>query len=121
MTHSEIVGSTTVMVSAGGETTAAAITGITYYMLKNREILKKAQEEVRSSFNSLSDITTKPVENLTYLNAIIEEGLRMYPPNPASFARRTKKMVEVIDGYEIPPNVRIPWPRTSKMFSLTLL
>ncbi|OCL06611.1 cytochrome P450 [Glonium stellatum] len=112
MTHSEIVGSTTVFVSAGGESTASAMAGITYYMLRDSAVLEKAQEEVRMKFRSQGEIIAGPLEKLDYLNAVIEEGLRIYPSNPQTFARRTGANVEMVDGHPIPPNTSLgvnPW------------
>jgi cytochrome P450 len=108
MTNAEIIGSTTVLVNAGGEATAACMTAAVYYMLKNPCVYAKAKKEVRRAFDSEEDIITSTISlNLPYLNAIIEETLRIYAPAPGNFARRTDAPTE-IEGYMIPANVRTP-------------
>jgi cytochrome P450 len=106
MTEPEIIGSTAVFVNAGGESTSVCISAAIYYLIGNSEVLKRAREEVLSAFNSLEEITQQAV-NLPYLNAIVEETLRIHPPTPGIFARRTKDQPELIDGCLVPPNVRL--------------
>ncbi|KAF2264999.1 putative benzoate 4-monooxygenase cytochrome P450, partial [Lojkania enalia] len=106
MTEAEIVGSTAVFVNAGGESTAACIAGAMYYLLRNPQMMQRAQEEVHSSFKNMTEILQRFVD-LPYLNAVIEETLRIYPPTPGLFQRRTGSNPEIIDGYAIPPNTAV--------------
>lgn len=107
MSHAEIVGSTTVLVNAGGESTAASMGAAVYYMLKNPNTYKKATEEVRNSFVSMDAILTTSSHALTYLNSVIEETFRIYAPTPGNFTRRTNVTTHV-DGHIVPPQVRCP-------------
>jgi cytochrome P450 len=46
----------------------------------NRHALNKLKAEVRGKFSSFEDITLESLARLEYMHAIIQEGLRMYPP-----------------------------------------
>lgn len=107
MTKKEIIGSTAVLVNGGGESVAVCMTAATFYMLKNPAILTKAQMEVRNAFSEQDQITLRTAARLVYLNAIIEEALRIHPPTPGNFSRRTGPSGDMIDGHFVPPNVRI--------------
>ncbi|KAH7128559.1 cytochrome P450 [Dendryphion nanum] len=82
LTKGEMYANTTVFMIAGTETTATLLSGVTWYLLKHPESLKKLVEEIRASFNSDADITIENLQRLKYLRACLEEGLRMYPPVP---------------------------------------
>lgn len=72
---------------AGSETTATVLTGVTYYLLKNTEILAKLTEEVRTSYTSEDEIDLVSVQKLTYMLAVLNETLRIYPPIPTAQPR----------------------------------
>jgi cytochrome P450 len=76
-----------ILLLAGSETTATFLTGVTYLLLKNPETLTKLQSEIRKSFSSNREITGNSTSGLTYLNAVIEEGLRLFPPAPFGLPR----------------------------------
>ena len=72
---------------AGSETTATVLSGLTYHLLKTPRAFNALKDEARSSFNSYSEINSISTQHLKYLNAVIEEGLRIYPPAPGGFPR----------------------------------
>ncbi|KAH8674201.1 cytochrome P450 [Xylariales sp. PMI_506] len=90
------------LVIAGSETTATLLTGVTYHLLKNPEILKQLTQEVRSSFKSEDEITLISVSRLNYMLACLNEGLRSYPPVPFAFPRQVPKGGATIAGEFIP-------------------
>ncbi|KAG9230932.1 cytochrome P450 monooxygenase-like protein, partial [Amylocarpus encephaloides] len=106
MTKSEITGSTTVLVNAGGEATAACMAAAIYYLLRNPDCMEKLVKEVREAYCNRNDITARPL-HLVYLNAVVEEVLRIYPPTPGLFSRRTGVGGKNIDGYFVPPNTSL--------------
>ncbi len=71
------------LVIAGSETTATALSAITYYLCRTPEVYHKLAEEVRGTFSSYTQVTGQSTQALPYLKAVIEEGLRIYPPLPA--------------------------------------
>jgi len=68
--------------------------------------MTKAVDEVRNTFFHASDITFASVTaQLPYLNACLEESLRLYPPVPSVLPRRTGSEGDIINGRFIPPDV----------------
>ncbi|KAK0640198.1 NAD-dependent protein deacetylase hst2-1 [Lasiodiplodia hormozganensis] len=90
---------------AGTETTATLLSGLTWYLLKNPDKLKKAVEEVRS--RSEEDLSLEELPRLPYLNACFEEGLRVYPPVPIGLPRETPEGGNMICGEWVPGKTRV--------------
>ncbi|KAK6375733.1 hypothetical protein LTS17_007555 [Exophiala oligosperma] len=80
---------------AGHETTSGLLSFVFYELLKNPEAYRKAQEEVDRVVGD-ETVTYQHLSKLEYLNAILRETLRLYPPAPA-FTVRPKKD-EIIGG-----------------------
>ncbi|OBT63958.1 hypothetical protein VE03_05919 [Pseudogymnoascus sp. 23342-1-I1] len=76
----EITSNCTALILGGAETISSALSGTTYYLATNPSILAKAVEEVRSAFSREEGITLTGTGQLKYLNAVITEALRMFPP-----------------------------------------
>lgn len=104
LTTPEILWNASAFILAGSETTATAICGITYYLLREPACLEKLVQEVRGSFNSKEEITFSSVSKLKYLLAVVNEGLRMYPPVPIGLPRIVPEGT-VIDGKWVPRRV----------------
>ncbi|KAI1186008.1 cytochrome P450 monooxygenase-like protein [Nemania serpens] len=100
MSEKEIMSQTSTLIIAGSETTATSLTGTTWFLLQNPSCMENLQKEIRSSFTSVDEITGDSTANLPYLHAVIEEGLRMFPPVPFALPR-TSPGAE-IDGHYIP-------------------
>ena len=108
MTREEIISNSGVLLVAGSETTATLLSGATYYLLSNPVVLKKLQAEIRDAFRNEDDITPLSVRSpgkLPYLEAVLTESLRMYPPIPASLPRMTGSKGDIIDGCFVPTKV----------------
>ncbi|EOA87503.1 uncharacterized protein SETTUDRAFT_154174 [Exserohilum turcica Et28A] len=63
---------------AGTETTATTLTAVTYLLINNPEKMKKLTLEVQA-FSGISELTSPVLQKMRFLNAVIEEALRMYP------------------------------------------
>ena len=92
---------------AGTETTATALSGTTYYLLQNPDKLEKLTAEIRSAFSSFDDISLDGLARLKYLQAVLQEGMRMYPPVPIKLPRVTPPGGATIDGYSVPGGVSV--------------
>jgi cytochrome P450 len=106
MSKAEIENTVNALIVAGSETTATLLSGATYYMLMNPQVYEKAKAEVRSAFAHPEDMTLASTARLPYLHALMEEGLRMYPPVAFALPRVTGKDGDHIAGHWVPPNVR---------------
>ncbi|CZR63028.1 related to isotrichodermin C-15 hydroxylase (cytochrome P-450 monooxygenase CYP65A1) [Phialocephala subalpina] len=97
-----------VIMMAGAVTTATFLAGVTYYLGRNRAALARLQHEVRSRFGSLDEINSKALMECEYLNAVMEEGLRIYPPAGAGhLSRIVPKGGCEIEGEWIPEGTRV--------------
>ncbi|KAM0350673.1 hypothetical protein ACHAPU_003162 [Fusarium lateritium] len=94
-----------VLVVAGSETTANLFSAATYYLLKDPDKMAALQAEIRSAFSSMDDITAESVKQLEYLNGVIEEGLRIFPPAPLGPPRTCTGAM--IDGFYIPKGTTV--------------
>ncbi|KAG2414032.1 hypothetical protein HFD88_003223 [Aspergillus terreus] len=102
LTRAEMHANSQVFMLAGTETTATALSGLTYQLLLNPDKLERITKEVRDTFKRDSDIDITTLAQMKYLNACIEEGLRMYPPVPAGLPRLTPPEGMVICGEYVP-------------------
>lgn len=105
MTLREIEAVSSILVLAGSETTATLLAGATYLLLKYPRTLRKATAEVRDHFKSGEDITSSTVKELPYLNAVLDESLRIFPPVPLGSPRVIPAHGDVINGYTLPAKV----------------
>lgn len=90
------------LIVAGSETAASTLSGMTYYLLRNPTILEKLTREIRSAFTAESDITISKASQLPYLQAVLDESLRMYPPAPNSSPRIVPYPGQMICGRYVP-------------------
>lgn len=107
MSVPEIEATANAIIIAGSETTATLLSGVTYYLLKNEGVLKKLVKEIRHSFPTEEEITLIGVGKLKYLLAVLDEGLRMYPPVPVGLPRKIPAQGTIINGQWVPPKVRL--------------
>lgn len=90
---------------AGSETTATALACITYYLQKDPNVLQRLRREIRDAFQSYNQIDDASTIPLSYLRAVILEGMRMYPPLPFPLPRVVPASGITIDGCFVPGGV----------------
>ena len=76
-----------------------------YYLCTNRDVLERLCQEVRSAFESDTDITSSRCTTLSYLGAVIEETLRIYPPVATHLPRLVPKGGATVAGHFLPEDV----------------
>jgi cytochrome P450 len=101
----EIDANAGVFVLAGSETTAALLTGCTYYLLRHPEKYVWLVSEIRGAFARVSEIKLSALVELPYLNAVLTETLRIYPSIPSMLPRLVPQGGAVIDGQYVPGGV----------------
>lgn len=106
-TSKEIASHCNAIMMAGAVTTATFLSGTLYYLCHNRQALRRLQNEMRGAFPKIQAIRSKELMKCTYLNAVVEEGLRIYPPaGAAHLSRIVPKGGCTISGRFIPEGVR---------------
>ncbi|KAF4978170.1 hypothetical protein FZEAL_5415 [Fusarium zealandicum] len=107
MVHGEILELADVLVIAGSETTATLLSGTTYFLLRDRTKYDQLVREIRSEFQSEDEITIARVNQLSYTVAVLNEGLRMYPPVPFGLPRKVPSSGDSMQGYWLPDKASI--------------
>ncbi|KAI4252439.1 MAG: hypothetical protein LQ352_004287 [Teloschistes flavicans] len=110
MSHSEIISTSRTLLNAGSETTSTTVAATTYYLLQNPDILHRVQSEVRAAFKTADDITLHAVSSpnrLPYLEAVLKESLRCFPPVPTKLPRIVGPAGAVIDGSYVSRNITV--------------
>ncbi|XP_023210873.1 cytochrome P450 4C1-like [Centruroides sculpturatus] len=81
---------------AGYDTTAHAISWTLYFLGRFHEIQEKVylelQEIFKNDMNSDDDITIDDLTKMTYLECVIKESMRIYPPAPFIARKNPSKM-----------------------------
>ncbi|EED15853.1 benzoate 4-monooxygenase cytochrome P450, putative [Talaromyces stipitatus ATCC 10500] len=83
---------------AGSESSATLLCGFIFYTLTHPTVRQKLITEVRDAFQSEDQIVMANVHHLTYLNAVLQECLRIYPPVAVTLPRVVPDGGEMIDG-----------------------
>ena len=117
MNFDELTVTTVVLIVAGSETVATQLSGLTYYLCSNPSLLTKLQKEIRSTFKSEKEITMVSTNSLTYLTAVLNETLRIYPASVGILARVTPPEGCVIAGRFVPGRTSVSVARWSASHS----
>ncbi|KAK4155759.1 cytochrome P450 [Chaetomidium leptoderma] len=96
-----------VFMLAGSETTGTAMAGFTYFLLTNPDKLAVLTREIRARFPTDADITMESTAPLRYLNACIQESLRLYPPVPVGVPRTVPAPGQEVLGRWVGPETRV--------------
>jgi hypothetical protein len=95
----------TLFMLAGTETTATELSGLTYMLLRHPDKMARLTEEVRTAFKSTDEMTMAGLSRLPYLQACVEEALRLYPPVAVGLPRVAPKGGAEVCGRYVPGGV----------------
>ncbi|XP_076838981.1 cytochrome P450 3A27-like [Brachyhypopomus gauderio] len=104
----EILSQSMSFIFAGYETTSSTLSFFFYTMATNPETMKKLQEEIDQTFPDQTPVQYDAVMNMDYLDAALNECLRLYPV-AARLDRVCKETVE-INGLTIPKGAVVMIP-----------
>ncbi|KAK5742912.1 hypothetical protein LTS12_024030 [Elasticomyces elasticus] len=105
-TRAELEGDSLSLIGAGADTVAATLSGILFYLVRYPTALRTVASELRLAFRSLEEIRSgSKLNSCVYLDACIEETLRLAPVVPAQLPREVMKGGIVIDGQFVPEGI----------------
>ena len=80
LSDDEVIAQAFVFFIAGYETTASTLSYISYELALNQDIQDRLYEEIKAIQNEKGTIHYETLTKLPYLDAVISESLRKYPP-----------------------------------------
>ncbi|MED6194485.1 hypothetical protein PIB30_029005 [Stylosanthes scabra] len=95
-----VIKATTLNVILGGiDTSSVTLTWAMCLLLRNPSVLEKAKEELEKKIGKERWINDSDINKLLYIQAIVKETLRLYPPAPV-LAREFTENIN-LGGYDI--------------------
>ena len=94
------------MIGGGSDTSTVTLTWAISLLLNNRHVLKKPQDELDIQVGKERIVNESDISKLVYLQAIVKETLRLYPPAPLLTPREFTKNCN-IGGYHVPKGTRL--------------
>ncbi|XP_047152889.1 cytochrome P450 CYP82D47-like [Vigna umbellata] len=94
------------LILAGSDTTTGTLVWGLSLLLNNPEILKKAIHELDTEVGRERMVEISDLKKLKYLDAIIKETLRLYPPAPLSLPHESMENCTV-GGYDVASGTRL--------------
>ncbi|XP_057472906.1 cytochrome P450 82A3-like [Actinidia eriantha] len=99
-----IKATTLILIMTRSESTAETLTWALSLLLNNPHALKTVQEELDLHVNKW--VQESDIAKLKYLQAVVKETLRLYPPGPLSGPREAREDCRV-GGYDIKKRTRL--------------
>ena len=100
LTNQELQAQTLLMLFAGHETSASMLTSLMLALKQNPQVLERARAEQAALPLEDGQLSQDHLRQMPYLEQILKETERMYPPVPAGFRKVTQTFE--FNGYTIP-------------------
>jgi cytochrome P450 len=94
------------VIAGGSDTSTVTLTWAMSLLLNNRHVLKKAQDELDVQVGKERIVNESDISKLVYIQAIIKETLRLYPPAPLLVPRESTENC-IIGGYHVPKGTQL--------------
>ncbi|XP_047169696.1 cytochrome P450 71D10-like [Vigna umbellata] len=106
LTHNNIKAVIWDMFVGGTAAPAAVVVWAMSELMRNPEVMEKAQSEVRKVFNEKGFVDEAELGECEYLNSVMKETMRLHPPEALLVPRENIEAC-VINGYEIPAKSKV--------------
>ncbi|KAH9462617.1 hypothetical protein Pst134EB_006504 [Puccinia striiformis f. sp. tritici] len=103
LTETELAADSTLLVITGSDTTRTVLLAFFLYILKNPGCMEQLQAELMAA----PDLSPPTLSRLPYLNACLQETMRLQPPSPANLQRMCPPGGAVICGRHIPEGTKV--------------
>lgn len=106
----DLVNQLMTFLAAGHETTASAMSWAVYLLCKHPDVQARLRAEVRAELDINGTINAAKIDKLPYLNAVLNETMRLFPPVPLTL--REAAHDTTIQGAFIPAGTTVvicPW------------
>ncbi|RCV35886.1 hypothetical protein SETIT_7G275900v2 [Setaria italica] len=94
------------LLSAGTETAATTLQWAMAELMRNPDVMSRAQAEVRGAFMPHMKVIEEGLSQLTYLHWVIKETLRLHTPGPLLLPRECQETCKVL-GYDVPKGAMV--------------
>ncbi len=108
LTTEEIRDNCMVIFAAGHDTTATVLTWWIALMTQHPEAAARARQEIAQVLGERAP-APEDLPQLAWLNATLKEAMRLYPPTPILFVRRSGRDLD-LGGWRIPARTNITVP-----------
>ncbi|CAK7271321.1 hypothetical protein SEPCBS119000_004540 [Sporothrix epigloea] len=111
LSRDEAEGEALTQIVAGSDTTATATRATLLYIMTNPQVYTRLQHEIDEGVRAgqiSSPIRDAEARNLPYLQAVIREGLRMWPP-ANGLLPKVSMTDDVICGVNVPAGTSVAW------------
>ncbi|EPE08411.1 cytochrome p450 monooxygenase [Ophiostoma piceae UAMH 11346] len=98
----EIILNSALFIVAGSETTASLLAGLTMHLMRSPAAYARLTKEIRGRFSSAEHMDFTQLQELEYMNACINEALRIFPPVPTGLTRTVPKAGDMVAGEILP-------------------
>lgn len=114
-TQAQLNSNANLVIVAGADTTSSILTQIFRVLAKEERILTKLREELDALASGGKAVTVETTKTLPYLNAVVNEALRLMNPLPTGVHAGTPPSGLTISGTYIPGNVQVLIPHQGIM------
>ncbi|KAJ5901202.1 hypothetical protein N7504_007195 [Penicillium tannophilum] len=110
MTQEEMEVNSMMIVAAGSESITTVLTGVINHLLRSPDKLNTLVQILRTTFPSEQEITGPALKSVPYLDAVLNEGMRLCPTIPDGMRRNVPVGGATIAGQVVPDGMVVSVP-----------